>query len=179
MSARRGIVVAVDEKTARVRVRFPDLDDMTSWWLPVIVPKSLKDKHYFMPDIGEIVVVLPDEDGDFTNGYVLGAIYTAKTPPPPGSDKNKHIIRFEDGTEVEYDRASHLLRVSVPQGEVKIIVQGGAGQVKIEGNLTVSGEIYDHNGERGSLDQLRQTYNSHTHTGDSGGTTSPPNQTTP
>ena len=49
-------------------------------------------------------------------------------------------------------------------------------EIYIRGNLRVSGEIWDYEGTKGSLNDLRQTYNSHTHTGDSGGTTSDPNQ---
>jgi len=51
-----------------------------------------------------------------------------------------------------------------------------ADEVYVKGNLRVSGEIWDYEGEKGSLNDLRQTYNSHTHTGDSGGTTSEPKQ---
>jgi len=50
------------------------------------------------------------------------------------------------------------------------------GELYVKGDLRVSGEIWDYEGARGSLDRLRQTYNSHTHTGDSGGTTSEPHQ---
>jgi len=178
VSARRGIVVAVDEKTAKVRVRFPDLDDMVSYWLPVVSAKTHKDKHYWLPDIGELVVVIPDEDGDYTQGYVLGAIYNSEDTTPV-QDGDKHYIRYSDGTEVEYDRRNHILRINVPEGEVHITVQNGSGNVYINGNLIVSKEIYDWNQTKGSLDILRQTYNSHTHTGDSGGTTSTPNQTIP
>ncbi len=175
---RRGIVVAVDEKTAKVRVRFPDLDDMISDWLPVVSMKTHDDKHYWLPDIDEFVIVAFDEDGDFTQGYVLGAIYNSKDPTPV-QNRDKHHIRYSDGTEVEYDRKTHTLRINIPKGEVHITVQNGNGNVYINGNLIVSKEIYDWDQTKGSLDLLRQTYNSHTHTGDSGGTTSTPNQTVP
>lgn len=178
MSARRGIVVAVDEKTAKVRVKFPDLDNMVSYWLPVVIHKTHRDKHYWLPDIGELVIVLSDEDGDYTQGYVLGAIYNSEDPPPI-QDRNKHYIRYSDGTEIEYDRETHTLKVNIPKGEMHITVQNGNGSVYINGNLIVSKEIYDHNQTKGSLDLLRQTYNMHTHTGDSGGNTSTPNQTVP
>jgi len=174
---RRGIVVAVDEKKAKVRVKFPDLD-MVSYWLPVVALKTHKDKHYLLPDVGEQVVVLFEEDGDYTQGYVLGAIYSSEDTPALG-DKNKHYIRYSDGTHVEYDRKTHTLKISIPAGELHITVQNGGGNVYVNGNLIVSGDIYDKNQTKGSLDQLRETYNTHTHTGDSGGSTSAPHQTVP
>jgi hypothetical protein len=37
---RVGIVKAQDAVNARVRVIFPDRDQMESWWLPVVVAKT-------------------------------------------------------------------------------------------------------------------------------------------
>ncbi len=109
---RRGIVVAVDEKTARVRVQMPDLDGIVSNWLPVLNHKTHNDKSYWMPDIGEYVIVAFDEEGEHSDGYVLGAIYNEADKPPVIS-KDKYFVRFSDGTEIEYDRKSHNLRISV------------------------------------------------------------------
>jgi len=50
------------------------------------------------------------------------------------------------------------------------------GNLIVNGNITASQEVYDLGGSKGSLSQLRDTYNTHTHTGDSGGTTSEPKQ---
>ena len=115
---RRGIVVAVDEKRAMVRVQFPDLDNVVSNWLPVIHHKTHKDKAYWLPDVGEYVIVAFDEEGEHSDGYVLGAIYNEKDKVPVSS-KDKFFIRFEDGTEIEYDRKEHKLRISV-KGDVLI-----------------------------------------------------------
>ena len=174
---RRGIVVAVDEKTAKVRVEFPDLDNMVSDWLPVVVQKSQDDKFYWLPDIGEMVVVAFDEDGDFTTGYVLGAIYNSKDTVPV-ANRDKYVIRFQDGTTIEYDRKARKL-TAVVNGDVEITANITTinGNLVVNGNITASQEIYDLGGSRGSLSQLRDTYNTHTHPGDSGGTTGTPNQT--
>ena len=53
---RLGIVKEQDLSLARVRVTFGELDQMTSYWLPVVVPKTQDDKAYWLPDIGEQVV---------------------------------------------------------------------------------------------------------------------------
>jgi len=141
---RRGVVVAVDEKTARVRVQMPDLDGLVSNWLPVVQPKTQKDKAYWLPDIGEYVVVAFDEEGERSDGYVLGAIYNQKDTPPAAS-KDKFFVRFEDGTEIEYDRKAHLLRVKaqtvIIEGNVNIV-----GNLDVVGNIHATGSIIDEGG---------------------------------
>ena len=59
-----GTVSAVDAKTCRVRVRLPDYDNLRTAWLPVLQAKTLRDKHYHLPDLGEHVVVLLDGRGE-------------------------------------------------------------------------------------------------------------------
>ncbi|WP_051754559.1 phage baseplate assembly protein V [Thermodesulfobacterium commune] len=132
---RRGIVVAVDEKTGKVRVQFPDLDGLVSNWLPVVFQKTCKDKHYWMPDVGEYVVVAFDEEGEKSDGYVLGAFYNEKDTVPEVANKDKFFVRFEDGTEIEYDRKSHKLRISV-RGDVLI---------EADGNMTLKASRIDLN----------------------------------
>jgi phage baseplate assembly protein V len=144
---RRGIVVAVDEKTARVRVQMPDLDNMVSNWLPVVHHKTQRDKAYWLPDIGEYVVVAFDEEGEHSDGYVLGAIYNDKDAPPV-ADKDIFFVRFEDGTEIEYDRKTHLLRVKAQTVQIQagtVIIQANVnvvGNVNVIGNVDVIGNIH-------------------------------------
>ena len=47
--------MAVPLSGGRLRVTFPDRDQMTSWWLFVVIAKSQDDKAYHMPDVGEQV----------------------------------------------------------------------------------------------------------------------------
>jgi len=131
---RRGIVVAVDEKTAKVRVQMPDLDNIVSNWLPVLHHKTHQDKAYWLPDLNEYVIVAFDEEGEYSDGYVLGAIYNESDKPPVAS-KDKYFIRFNDGTEIEYDRKAHNLRISVK------------GNITIEatGNIVIKGSRIDLN----------------------------------
>jgi phage baseplate assembly protein gpV len=103
---RVGIVSAVDALTAQVRVVFPDYDQMSSYWLPVVVPKSQNDKAYWIPDLGEQVVCIMDLRDEA--GAVLGAIYS-NTDVPPVASTNKWHLGFSDGSAFEYDRALHIL----------------------------------------------------------------------
>ena len=116
-----GTVSAVDAKTCRVRVRLPDYDNLRTAWLPVLQAKTLRDKHYHLPDLGEHVVVLLDGRGE--DGVVLGAVYSSSDPAPVASG-DKHHVRFDDGAEMEYDRASHQL--TVKGGIQKVVVEVGA-----------------------------------------------------
>ena len=149
-----GTVSAIDAKACRVRVRLPDYDNLRTAWLPVLQLKTLRDKHYHLPDIGEHVVVLLDGRGE--DGVVLGAIFSDADPAPVAS-VDKHHVRFGDGAEVDYDRASHQL--TVKGGIQKVVVEVGAeillkaatkvtvdapeseftGNVKVQEKLTVAG----------------------------------------
>ena len=115
---RVGKVVAVDEKTAKVRVELEDVDKVISYWLPVIHHKTQDDKFYWLPDVGELVLV-GFLDYGIEQGFVLGAIYNEKDTPPV-ADKDKMHIRFKDGTVIEYDRNAHKLLVH-SVGDIEII----------------------------------------------------------
>jgi len=51
------------------------------------------------------------------------------------------------------------------------------GDLYVSGNIVAGKDIADWGGTKGTVATLRATYNSHTHPGDSGGTTGAPNQT--
>jgi phage baseplate assembly protein gpV len=103
---RVGIVQAQDPAHAKVRVVFPDCDEMISWWLPVVFFKTQNDKAYWIPDIGEQVVCLMDLRDEA--GAVLGAIYSSADVPPVNSADKFHLA-FKDGAHFDYDRVAHIL----------------------------------------------------------------------
>ncbi len=110
---RVGLVQEQDTATARLRVTFPDRDQMRSWWLPVVVPKTQNDKAYWIPDIGEQVVCLMDEHDEA--GAVLGAIYS-KADTTPVDSGNKWHLSFSDGAAFDYDRGAHVLSLAFSDG---------------------------------------------------------------
>jgi len=103
---RVGIVQQQDTARAKVRVVFPDYDEMISWWLSVVFPKTQNDKAYWIPDIGEQVVCLMDLRDEA--GAVLGAIYSEADVPPVNSADKFHLA-FSDGASFDYDRVAHVL----------------------------------------------------------------------
>lgn len=123
-----GKVVAIDEKNCKVRVQLLDNDGVMTYWLPVVVNKSQKDKFYWLPDIGEEVICAFLEHG-IEQGFVLGAIYNEKDKVPVGG-KDKFHVRFEDGTTIEYDRKAHKLTIQ-SVGDIEITA---SGNIKIVGS---------------------------------------------
>lgn len=132
-----GIVSAIDPAKCAARVQFPDNDDVVSYWLPVVQPKTLKDRFYYMPDVGEQVVCLLDENGE--QGVILGAIYSDADPPPVTSPDKWHVA-FEDGTTIEYSRATHTLALNI-KGDVTIATDGNTSVTTTGStNITTTGK---------------------------------------
>lgn len=154
-----GTVSAIDEKNCKVRVRVPDYDNLRTAWLTVGQPKTHKDKFYVLPDIGEQVAVLLDPRGE--TGLVICSIFSSADMPPVSSVDKCHI-RFADGAEIEYDRASHQATLS--GGVQKVVVEVGvdillkAGnkvtvdtpEAEFTGNLTVNKKLTYKGGMSGS-----------------------------
>ncbi|MDD3012624.1 MAG: phage baseplate assembly protein V [Candidatus Gastranaerophilales bacterium] len=105
-----GIVINIDESKAQARVQFYDEDEMSSYWLSVLQSKTLKDKFYILPDTGEHVVCLMDENSE--EGVILGAIYS-EADTCPISSKDKILAKFSDGTSIEIDKSQGNLTINV------------------------------------------------------------------
>jgi phage baseplate assembly protein V len=130
---RVGIVTNRYPDRGTVRVQLVDVDEQVSYEIPVIFSKTLKDKAYYMPDIGEHVVCLFSGQG-LEQGFCLGAIYSVSDAVPK-SDNNIMHIRFEDGTIIEYDRKSHKLLADV-KGDIEIKATGRA-DVECQGQIYI------------------------------------------
>lgn len=109
-------VTAVFPERGTVRVQREQSDGTVSAELPIAFQWTLKNQAYTMPAIDEHVICIFNG----SVGYVLGAIYSDVSTPPV-KDINKHYIRFEDGTFVEYDIKEQVLTV---KSEGNVIVQG-------------------------------------------------------
>ncbi len=124
---RVGLVSSVDPATGTVRVAFED--GLVSYDLPVIVPQTLKNKDYCMPDVGEHVVCLFLPPGN-AQGFVLGAHYSSGDTPPV-NDPNKRGTWFAEGTYVEFDRSTSTLAINCK----------GPITIKATGNVIVTGDV--------------------------------------
>lgn len=116
---REGIVSAVYPERCSCRVTFPDRDNLVSAELPILQPAGAKNKFYALPDVGDSVVCLMcPNDPQSCGGFVLGSRYDDKTPPP-SDNQDISMIRFDDGTTLSYNRASHELNINCV-GNIKI-----------------------------------------------------------
>ena len=165
---RFGIVSQIDSVNVQARVRFED-DGSTSFWLPILQNKTLKDKFYLMPDIGEQVACLMDENCE--DGVILGAIYSSEDTPVITSEKQM-ALNLEDGSLFNIDKETQTLTVSIPN--IKFV-----GNIRHEGSLENTDGIKsdaDITDKKSSMQVMRDIYNSHTHTGNQGSPTSSPNR---
>lgn len=135
-------IQSVNGKPPRVRVRIPACNNLRSPWLALVQPKTLADKVFWLPDIGEQVVVLLDSLAE--SGVVLGAIYS-KTDTAPALGTDVMVIVFQDGTRIEYNRAKHVLTANV-QGDVIITASGQASitapRIALTGETTITGKLH-------------------------------------
>lgn len=116
---RAGVVSSVNPAEGTVRVVFDDKDDMVSYDLPVLNRGSMRNKDYWLPDVGEQVVCLFAPNGKNLNqGWILGS-YFSDADAPQVASVDKRRIDFGDGTYIEYDRAAHMLDIHCV-GVVKI-----------------------------------------------------------
>ena len=166
---RFGIVSQIDPINVQARVSFED-DESTSFWLPVLQTKTLKDKFYAMPDIGEQVACLMDENSE--DGVILGAIYSTEDVSATQSEKQLSV-NLEDGSYINADKENQTLIVAF--SKMKLI-----GNIEHEGTFTNTAGIKsnaDITDKTSSMQAMRDVYNSHTHTGNQGKATSAPNKT--
>lgn len=127
---------------------------MVSGWLDVLARATHTDKSYWLPDVDDQVAVILDEREEA--GCVVGAVYSSADPVPAGAGPNKRILRFGDGGVVEYDRAAHVLKVTVPDGGKMQLI----GDIELAGNasaIALASKVAD------ELQGIKDALTSHTH----------------
>jgi phage baseplate assembly protein V len=186
-SFRVGLVQQQDAGGARVRVVFSDYDQMQSYWLPVVFPKTQNDKAYWLPDVGEQVVCMMDAHDEA--GAVLGAIYSAADTTPEAMtadkwhatmkdgasfeyDRSSHVLdlNFQDGAGIKYDAGAHAFAATLPQGATFTVTAGGVTlEIDASGNVNIKPSSGDINFQTSqfatSLNQIISIFNSHVHSG--------------
>lgn len=165
---RFGIIAQINPLTVQARVRFDD-DESTSYWLPIIQSKTMKDKFYLMPDMGELVVCLMDENSE--DGVILGSVYSSADTPITQSEK-EHSVNYEDGSLINANKETSTLTVAFQN--MKLI-----GNIEHDGIFTNTQGITsqaDVSDKTSTMQAMRDIYNPHTHTGNQGSPTSKPNK---
>lgn len=149
---RTGRVSVVNYEAGTVRVVYADKQEQVTAELPLL------SHEYCMPEVDDLVLVVHQTNGE-AYGVVLGRPWTKKNNVPPESGRGlyrKDLSRTPGRAMVRYDDKTGVLRI---HGDVTVQLDGGTVNITGgAGDVVVSGVSLVH----------------HTHTGDSGGTTSPP-----
>jgi phage baseplate assembly protein V len=136
---RIGKVSSVELRTARVE--FLDTTgsngkSMISGKLQILQHKTHKDKEYWMPDVGELVLCIFLGNGAEA-GFILGAVFNERDSVPENCE-GKRVIEFEDKTRFEYDRTAHKLDIKV-NGDTSVhIAKSEESEANL--NLTIDGK---------------------------------------
>lgn len=133
---------------ARVKI----LNRVTDF-LPVMQSANSFKTHATPIRVGEQVIVLhPFGEGD--SGVILGSIFNTGKKEPEGYNKSKEMTVYEDGTVISYDAESKVMEINAV-GTIQITCQNAhitattlhTGNVTIDGDLSVSGNISDSKGD--------------------------------
>lgn len=119
-----GLVVEVDARLARVRVRFPWMEPtMDSFWAPIASLLAGKKRGArFMPEIGDETLVAFDH-GQFDHPYVVGFLWNGSDEAPDSVVTNRIIVT----------PGGHELRFEDQEGERRIVIKtAGAHQVALD-----------------------------------------------
>lgn len=163
---RFGIVSQINPVLAQARVNFGD-DDSTSFWLPILQTKTLKDKFYSIPDVGEQVACLMDENSE--DGVILGAIYSTEDTPVITSEK-QISLNLENDAQINIDKETNTLTVTFQNINLNGNINHNGVLINTDG-ITSQADITD---KTSSMQAMRDVYNPHTHTGNQGSSTSKP-----
>lgn len=150
---RVGRVKATYPERGTVRVQFDDLSGIQSAELQVLMRRTQKDLDYDMFEAEEQVLCLFLPIAS-TKGFVLGSVYTLLDVP--GDFVNKKVFKFEDGTEISYDRSSQLFKLSSSKdinisAVENIDVSAKNISFTAEENFSISAREYSVEGENISL----------------------------
>lgn len=176
MSITRGVIADIrhgNRPACRVRI-----GDITTDWLAIEQQHASKNISSYHPlSVGDAVTVV-SEAGDLANGRVRPGINKSGIDAP-FVDEDTHVISLGDGAQFQYNRATHVLTITLPEGG-RFQVKGDGNvdghltvkQLTVETDAEVKGVLTDN---KSSIDRLREIFNGHTHP-ENDSTTDKPNQ---
>ncbi len=152
---RFGIISQINPELVQAKVRFED-DESTSYWLPILQTKTLKDKYYSMPNEGEQVVCLMDENCE--DGVILGAIYSSADAPVVKNEK-EISLNLEDNSLININKETQTLTISFKN--IRLIGNiDHDGILKNTKGISSDAEVSD---KTSTMQTIRDTYNGHSH----------------
>ncbi|KAF0616991.1 phage baseplate assembly protein V [Acinetobacter baumannii] len=131
---RFGSIDTVDLEKALCTVNLGDIKTAQLNWLNI---RAGTDSSWDPPSPGERCIVF-SPSGELAQGVVLFGIYSEDNPAPAQSENIK-LRKFSDGTVIQYDTASHVLKATLTDGgKVEINASGG---ITLNGNTTINGSL--------------------------------------
>ena len=89
---------------------------------------------------------------------IIGAIYTG-VDSVPGISKDQHIIKFEDGSFIEYNKETQMLTIVAKTLNIVADILN-TGKIQNTDGITSAADITD---KKSSMQAMRDAYNPHTH----------------
>ena len=128
-----GTIVSVDPANATCRVQAGELLTTDIPWLAFAAGPLI---GWSVPQPNE-TVLLACPEGDTERAIAIRGLYSSQFPPPQHT-MDTHCLRMPDGTEINYNTATHTLNASVvANGTVHLKAAGG---ITIDGPFTVNGD---------------------------------------
>jgi phage baseplate assembly protein V len=154
---RFGTISSFDANSYAARVLLQP-EGVLSGWLPVLTPWVGAGWGLACPPtVGEQVLVLSQE-GHAEAGVIIGGAYSEQMRPPAIGGS-----AVPSGEAVLFHASGAYLRLANDGGFV--ISAASGSQVTILGDLVVTGNVSDQNGQHGALADLRTAYDQHWHSG--------------
>ena len=108
-------------KDGGVQIQLNDADELNMNSYQTLQRRVLRDQEIKLSDIGDTALVLESGQGEEQGAY-LGAPYS-QAVPGPGQEQQSAYSKYEDGTELWYDRKAHALTAKV-NGDVSVEAKG-------------------------------------------------------
>jgi len=138
------------EAIGRVKVQFPwqkKTGEMTPWIRMVALHAGSGKGFYFVPEIGEEVLV-GFEEGNAESPYVMGSLYHANAKPPESSstpNNDNTIIQTRSGCLLKFDDGKGSITLKDKSGSSisldgsgNVSITASSGEVSINGPKEVS-----------------------------------------
>lgn len=139
---------------ARVKI-----DDRVTDFFPILSQSNTFKKHFIPIRVGEQVMVICPY-GEANIGLVLRSVFNKNSKEPTGSNNEREVITYEDGTTIFYDtklkelniEAVGMINITCKEATIKAdtvditSTTSNTGDVSIKGSLSVTGKIVGESG---------------------------------
>jgi phage baseplate assembly protein gpV len=153
--ARFGLVSSFDPAAYAARVLIQP-ENVLSGWLPILSTWVGAGWGLAAPLTPGAQVLVIAQEGDAEQGVIIGAVWSA-VDTPLGAPAGELWLKHQSGS---------FLKL---HNDGTIALQ--AGVVNVTGNLVVTGDISDQNGQHGTVAALRNAHDTHVHADPQGGVT--------